>query len=201
MVVGLNTTLAEQLAEAARDVPHVLLLMAKSLAFVPPIVTLLMVTDDFVVFVNVADCAALVDPTAVLGKLREVGDAVTLPLDVLPPVPDSATVCGLFEAVSETVRVAARVPVVLGLNATDTLQLADAARLDPQVLLVIVKSPGLVPVTATLLMVIDEVVPFFRVAVCAVLVEPTLTVPNEKDVGLMLTEAVLPVAVPERATV
>ena len=91
LAVGLNTTLAEQVADAASEVPHVLLLMAKSLAFVPPMVTLLMVTDDLVVFDNVADCAALVEPIFVVGKLREVGDAVTLPVEVLPPVPDSAT--------------------------------------------------------------------------------------------------------------
>ena len=43
--VGLNTTLAEQLAAATRLVPHVLAEIAKSAAFVPVIATLLTVMD------------------------------------------------------------------------------------------------------------------------------------------------------------
>jgi hypothetical protein len=201
LAVGLKTTLVEQLAEAARLVPHVLLLIAKSPALVPPMVTLLMVMEEAVPFVNVADCAALVDPTAVLGNPSDVGDTVTLPPDVLPPVPDNATVCGLLLDESETVSVAARDPLVLGLNAMETLQLAAAARLLPQVLLEITKSPGFVPVTDTLLMVIEELDPFLSVAVCDALVEPTFTEPNEREVGLIVTVPPVPVPVPDRDTV
>jgi hypothetical protein len=201
LAVGLNTTLAEQLAEAARLDPHVLLLMAKSPELAPPRVTPLIVTDDLVPFVNVADCAELVEPTAVLGKPIAVGETVTLPLAELPPVPESATVCGLLLDVSDTVRVAARDPLTLGLKATEMLQLADAARLVPQVLLEMRKSPGFVPAMATLLIVMDEVDPFFSVAVWVVLVDPTVTEPYESEVGLMVTVPPEPVPVPDNAAV
>ena len=87
------------------------------------------------------------------------------------------------------------------MKATETLQLADAPRLDPQVLLEITKSPGFVPVTATLLIVIEELVPLLRVAVCVELVEPTFTVPYERETGLMLTVPLELVPRPESATV
>jgi hypothetical protein len=57
------------------------------------------------------------------------------------------------------------------------VQLAATARLAPQVLLGIVKSPAFVPVIDTLLIVIDVVPPFISVVVCEALVEPTLTAP------------------------
>jgi hypothetical protein len=80
-------------------------------------------------------------------------------------------------------------------------QVADAARLAPvtQVVLVSEKSPTFAPVIETLLIVIEEAVPFFSVAVCAALVEPTVTFPNAMDVGL--TETVAAVPRPVRATV
>jgi hypothetical protein len=51
--VGLNTTLAEQLADAARLVPHVLLEIAKAAALVPEMATLLMVMAALVVLLSV----------------------------------------------------------------------------------------------------------------------------------------------------
>jgi hypothetical protein len=197
----LNTTLAEQLAAALRLVPQVLLLIAKSPAFVPPIVTLLMVIEDAVPFVKVADCAGLVEPTAVFGNPRAVGATLTLPLDELPPVPDSATVCGLLVDESETVSVAARVPLAVGLKEIETPQLAAAARLVPHVLLEIRKSPRLVPVSDMLLIVMEELELFFRVAVCVALVDPTFTEPYEREVGLIVTVPLVPVPVPDKATV
>ena len=200
LAVGLNTTLAEQLVEAARLVPHVLLLIAKSPALVPPIVTLLIVIEDDVPFVNVADWAALVDPTAVLANPRLVGDTVTLP-DVVPPDPDSATVWGLLLDESETVSVPALEPFAVGLNATEIVQLAAAARLLPHVLLEITKSPAFVPVTVTPLIVIELAEPFFKVAVCDAVVEPTFIEPNEREVGLIVTVPLVPVPVPDNDTV
>jgi hypothetical protein len=55
-------------------------------------------------------------------------------------------------AVSVKVNVAVRVPVVVGLKMIFAVQLADAARLVPHVLLKIEKSAALAPVTAMLLM-------------------------------------------------
>jgi hypothetical protein len=80
-------------------------------------------------------------------------------------------------AVSVTFKVAARAPDAVGLNTVVIVQLADAARLAPQVFVEIVKSPGFVPLMATLLMVIDAVPTFFSVVVCDALEDPTFTVP------------------------
>jgi hypothetical protein len=95
-------------------------------------------------------------------------------------------------AVSEAVSVAVRVPLALGLKESETLQLAEAARLLPHVLLEMTKSPEFVPVTETLLMVIAELVPLLSVAINVPLVAPTLKEPNEREVGLKLTDAVPP---------
>ena len=94
--VGLNTTLAEQLAEAARLAPHVLAEIAKSAAFVPVIATLFTVMDVPSPFFSVAERDALVDPTAVPAKVRLLGLAET----PLVPRPETATVCGLLLAES-----------------------------------------------------------------------------------------------------
>lgn len=103
------------------------------------------------------------------------------------PVPESATVCGLFVAESVKLRVAVRVPAAVGLNTIEAVQLADAPRLVEQVLLEIAKSPAFVPVIATLLIVIDELNPFFNVAVCAAVVDPTAVLAKPIDVGLAAT--------------
>jgi hypothetical protein len=52
------------------EVPQVLLLMAKSLAFVPVIEKLLKLTDCVPVLVSVAVCAELVVPTVCVAKVR-----------------------------------------------------------------------------------------------------------------------------------
>jgi hypothetical protein len=155
-------------------------------------VTLLIVIAVDPLFVSVAVFCPPIPPTLTETQLREVGLTDALPPEVLPPVPDNATVCGLLPAVSETVSAADRVPATEGLNAMETLQEADAARLDPHVLLLMTKSPGLVPVTETLLMVIAEVVLLDSVADWAALVEPVFTDPNEREVGLMLTDPLDP---------
>jgi len=66
---------------------------------------------------------------------------------------------------------------VVGLNATVTEQVADAARLAPQVLEEMLKSPEFAPVIDTLLIVIEVLPPLVSVVVCDALVEPTVTVP------------------------
>lgn len=57
---------------------------------------------------------------------------MTLPV---PPVPNPlrATCCGLLPALSVKVRVAVRVPETVGLKRMVTVQLADAASVEPQV--------------------------------------------------------------------
>ena len=66
---------------------------------------------------------------------------------------------------------------MVGLNATVTEQVADAARLAPQVLEEMLKSPEFAPVIDTLLIVIEVLPPLVSVVVCDALVEPTVTVP------------------------
>jgi hypothetical protein len=61
------------------------------------------------------------------------------------PVPLSRTVCGLVGSPSLMDNVAVRAPVTVGLNRTVIAQLLPAARLVPQVV-VLVKSPGFAPV-------------------------------------------------------
>lgn len=60
-------------------------------------------------------------------------------------------------AESVNVSEAVRVPVVVGLKMMFAVQLADAARLEPHVLLNTEKSAAFVPVIPILLMVIDAV--------------------------------------------
>ena len=194
---GLNVTLAVQLAATARLVPQVLLAIAKLDAFAPEIAALLIVTAVFVPFVIVTVCGELVTPSAVFPNETLDGVTVRVPPADEAPVPDNAAVCGLLLELSETVNVAARVPATVGLNATVTVQLAAAARLVPQVLLAIEKSPGFVPVMAMLLMVIDVVPAFFRVVVCDALVDPMFTVPNASEVGDNATVPLVLVPVPE----
>jgi len=81
------------------------------------------------------------------------------------PEPDSATVCGLPEPESANDSVAVRVPLTVGLKTTLAEQLADGARLVPQVLPLIAKSPGFAPPIAILLSVIEDVLPLANVAV------------------------------------
>jgi hypothetical protein len=54
---------------------------------------------------------------------------------VAPPVPLSATVCGVPAALSVTESVPVRLPVVIGVKVTSIVQLAPGVRLSPQLLL------------------------------------------------------------------
>jgi hypothetical protein len=67
-----------------------------------------------------------------------------------PPVPDNSTVCGLPVPPSVKLSKATRDPAAVGLKLTATVQDAPAARLVPQVLLAMEKSPGSVLVKAML---------------------------------------------------
>jgi hypothetical protein len=66
------------------------------------------------------------------------------------PVPESVMLCGDPVALSVMVMDALRLPVAVGVNVTEKLQLSPAGTLLPQVL-VCAKSPGLVPVLAMVL--------------------------------------------------
>jgi hypothetical protein len=168
--------------------------MEKSPASVPVIATPLMATAAVVVLLKVADCDALLEPTAVLANVTLDGLTVIVP-DVPVPSPLNATVCGLLLAASVNASVAVRVPVAVGLNTTVAPQLEEAPTLVPHVLLVMEKSPELVPVIATLLIATAAVVVLLKVAVCDVLLEPTAVLENVKLAGFTLTPAPTPLPV------
>jgi hypothetical protein len=132
--LGLNTMAAVQLADAARLAPHVLLDTVKSAALVPVMATPRIVMAAEVPFDSVAVCDAVLEPIEVLANVRLAGVADTLP-DAPVPVPDSATVWGLPLALSVKLSVAVRIPVAVGEKTMVAVQLADAARLVPHVLL------------------------------------------------------------------
>jgi hypothetical protein len=67
------------------------------------------------------------------------------------PEPESATLCGLFVALSVTFKVAESEPEPAGVNVTLMVQLPPAGTLEPQSLFW-VKLPGLLPLIAMLLM-------------------------------------------------
>jgi hypothetical protein len=170
----------------------------KSPGFVPPRVTLLIVSALVPLFVRVATFCPPIPPTDTETQFRFVGATDAVPPVVDAPVPVSATVCGLPVPESAKLRVALRVPLAVGLNTTEAEQVPDAARLVPHDLLEMLKSPAFVPVIATLLIVIDDAVPFLRVADCAALAEPTLILANVSAEGLAETPP--PGAKPVRAT-
>lgn len=90
VAAGLNEIVAEQLEDAARLAPQVLLGIVKSAAFVPEIAMLLMLIEAAVPLLSVADIDAL-EPVFTLPNDKVAGLALTLPAaDV--PVPESATV-------------------------------------------------------------------------------------------------------------
>jgi hypothetical protein len=103
LAVGLNTTLILQLASAARLVPQVVVETAKS-----PVAEIEMpVSELAVLLVRVSVLAALVVPTVCGGNRMLAGVKVACG----PPVPESGTVCGLFEALSVIVTLPVRAPV------------------------------------------------------------------------------------------
>ena len=87
---------------------------------------------------------------------------------------------------------AARGPFFVGLNVIATTQFALLARVAPQVLLEITKSPGSAPVIAMLVMLNAVVgLKFVSVTGMGALFRPTFTLPKFRDVGVTL--AVVPV--------
>ena len=87
MAVEVNVRDTVQVLEPARLAPHVLFETEKSAGLVPAMVTLLIERATGPPFVNVTDCATLVEATAVAGKLRFVGATVALES---VPLPDNA---------------------------------------------------------------------------------------------------------------
>ena len=107
----------------------------------------------------------LVDPLVTVPNDRLVGDTVTLPEVELDPVPLSATLSGVELLLTVIPQLAERDPVAVGLKTTVAVQFAEAAKVDPQVVEEMEKSPALVPVMAPVPIVTEAVVPFDTVIV------------------------------------
>jgi hypothetical protein len=123
VAVGVNVTLMAQIAPAATLDPQVLV-WAKSPLLAPVIVMLLMVSAAVPVLVRVSVSAALFVPTVWLPKAIELLERLTAGV---VPVPVSATVCGLFDALSVMVTVPETDPVAVGVKVTGMRQLPPAA--------------------------------------------------------------------------
>ena len=102
------------------------------------------------------------------------------------PVPVSGTVCGEFGRLSATNSCPLRVPVTVGVNVTETVQVAPM--LDPQVLVANAKLPVTEMVTGRL-----EPVELVSVIDWGALVVPTIWLAKANDEGLKVTP---PAAVP-----
>ena len=98
-------------------------------------------------------------------------------------MPESPTLCGLPVPVSVNLSVALRAPATVGAKMMFAVQLAEAARLAPHVLLKMVKSPGLVPEMAMLLMVMAVVPLLVSVTAFCAPAPPTGTAAQLRLVG------------------
>src|SRR5208337_4077367 len=98
-------------------------------------------------------------PTGWLPKARLVDERLTAGA---VPVPERLTVCGLPLALSVMLTEAVRLPLAVGVKVTLMVQLLPAATELPHVL-VWVKSPALVPVRATLVVLKAAVPVLLRV--------------------------------------
>ena len=80
-------------------------------------------------------------------------------------------------------RLAVSAPAAAGLNSTETVQLAAAARVVPQVVADFKNEVALVPVMVSEVSVTVDVPVFFTVTVCAAEVEPTVVEAKVRAAG------------------
>src|SRR4051812_15911532 len=106
-----------QLAPAARmaGLAGQVFVWAKLPGLVPPRLMPAIARGAVPLLVRVTACAALVLPTACPAKVKLVGLSVTAGA---VPVPPRAMVCGLPVALSAMLRLAARLPLAVGLKVT-----------------------------------------------------------------------------------
>ncbi len=109
----------------------------KSAAFVPEMATEAMFSAAVPVLVSVMVCGALVVPTLVLAKVREVGERDAPETAAGVAVPVSVMTDGLSAALSVRVMVAVFAPVSVGAKVAEMVHLELAARVVPQLLLVV----------------------------------------------------------------
>jgi hypothetical protein len=160
---GVMNSVMVQVVPFASVAPHEFVWL-KSPGLVPVIVKGLRVRDAVLRFVTVTVFAGLVVPRLT------VPNPTVLALTDTAVVPDplSVNAWGLPPALSVMLMLPIRAPVDWGMNVTLIVQLAPAAKLDPQLLLWL-KSPGFVPAGAMLEMVKAALPVFDNVAVCIAL--------------------------------
>lgn len=145
--------------------------------------------------VSVMDLDELVEPTAVVLKLKDVADSVNGAL----PVPLRVTVCGLLMALSAKVSVPVAAPNAAGEKVTPTVQVAPAAIPVPQVLLEMANGPPtgtemLVNASTVLMWLVT--VTFFAALVLPSASDPKLKLAAEKVTGALPLPVTLTVCVP-----
>src|SRR5579859_7859531 len=192
---GLNSTETVQVAAAASVVPQVVADLMNEVAFVPVMVSEARFSVAVPEFLMVTVCAAVVEPTVVAAKLSEVGVSVTAGA---VPVPVRATDCGDPVALSAIESDALNAPAAAGLNSTETVQVAAAASVVPQVVADLMNEVALVPVMVSEVRFSVAVPEFLMVTVCAAVVEPTVVAAKLSEVGVSVTAGAVPV--PVRAT-
>ena len=158
---GLNSTETVQLAATAREVPQVVADLRNEVELVPVMVSDVSVKAAVPVFFTVTTCAAVVDPTFVEANVRPVADRATL--GAVVPVPFRVTVCGEPVALSAIERDAVGAPATVGLNSTETVQLAATASDVPQVVADFTNGVALVPLMVSDVSVKAAVPVFFTV--------------------------------------
>ena len=179
--LGVNVTEIVQDEPAASVSPQVVV-SAKSVGFAPPIVTPEIVSVAFPVLDNVSVCALDVTPWTTLPKLTVVGESVATGAGGTVPEPVSVAVCGEPVALSATETVAAKLAAKLGVNVTEIVHIAPAARDVPQVF-VSAKSVGFAPPMEMPEMVSAALPVFDSVSICAAEVTPVFTLPKLSVVG------------------
>ena len=105
---------------------------------------------------------------------------------MVPPVPETATVVGVVEALDVICRLPVTDPLVWGANVTVTAADWPDASVNGKVS---AEAVNPVPLTATLLMLTLTVDGLLMVTVCLAL-DPIITVPNARDVGVTVIEPV-----------
>lgn len=136
--------------------------------------------------VRVAVFEPLVCPKSTVPQVMEEGETVSA-MDELVPVPDKATVSGVEELLLVMVQLAKSAPDAPGLKIRVAVQLAEAARVDPQVVVETAKSEASAPEMPALLRVTEPEVLLVTAMVWALLVPPTLTLPKDKLDGVAVT--------------
>src|SRR5882724_6420496 len=119
--------------------------MAKSTAFAPVIVMLVIVSTAVPLFVSVTVCTVLVTPTRMLPNDKLAGFRVTAGTGGVTPVPESVALSGLVDALVRKVKDADLAPSAKGVNVTLTTQLSPMASVLPQAFAEMAKSPAFAP--------------------------------------------------------